>query len=362
MEYIELTAKPNTQGAPNGSALEPEFAQPSELGRQLSNSGETSDAPPGWWKWLRSHPKVWLFIAIPIGVWIIMVLLALLVVDDFPQDDDFNWWIHNIVLFALLVIPLLGLLGIMVISFHLTSRVRNKWLKALFASSGVAVLLFTALAAFFAFLVFIFTARSPGELVESCPPNRYCEYTSPFDLNDGYVNVYREGLVFRYFEQTLDPFGHNSPKSESTSEPESSRDANAQDLAPLSSSTAPEMVAQPESSSSAGTARTPSGVSGIPELISDKSHYPPSCEVNDANKADYAVIIFDKAGPANHNLFVRAEDTKWILLADLEDTGACMQATRNPTTNMLTLTFQDANGNQTIWESHDDGKTWAQLA
>ncbi|NMX04517.1 hypothetical protein [Mobiluncus mulieris] len=93
-----------------------------------------------------------------------------------------------------------------------------------------------------------------------------CEYTSPWDPNDGFVRVYREGLLLRYYEKQLDPFRH--------------------------------LHSQPTKTK--------------PEL--NTAEYPAACSIENTN---YAVVVIDKAGPANHNILARPQDGIWQQVADL---------------------------------------------
>lgn len=295
---------------------------------------------PSWWRWFRTHRGAWAGVGIPLVVWGLAMLTSAFAVKGFPHDDNFNWLVHDGLLFIDLAVPLLVLLGIAIVMFHLVGVAKANWLKVVAALGGIGVLLLTALVSFWAFLVVIFLGRGPSLSDTVCPPNRYCDYTSPFDPNDGYVAVYREGLIFRHYEERLDPFGHDTPRPSQTPE-------NPKPTPETSSVPAPGQQSSP-----------PNGISQEPRGIElTRQEFPPSCEVPNT---DYAVIVFDKAGPANFNVSVRAEGKSWKQIVNLPDTGACVEATSDPGTGEIALTFQDTNGVKTSWTSRDAGKTWNQ--
>ncbi len=210
-----------------------------------------------------------------------------------PQSAGFNWRVHDGLLLVILGLPLLALLGIVITAFHLAVRFRRVWLKIISVLAGVTLLVFLCLAAFAALIEYAFHAREP-QAADICPTGHVCEYTSPWDPNDGFVRVYRESLLLRYYVDRLDPFGN------------------------LLTATNHELK------------------------VAD---YPPACTIENT---DYAVVVIDKAGPANHNILARPQDGIWQQVADLPNGGYCVACRFDATSRTLVLTFQDTNGNHTV--------------
>lgn len=183
----------------------------------------------------------------------------------FPQSAGFNWRVHDGLLLVILGMPLLALLGLVITAFHLAGKFRRVWLKIISVLAGVTLLVFLCLAAFLALIGYAFHAREP-QATDICPPGRVCEYTT-WNPNDGFVQVYRESLLLRYYEKQLDPYG-NLPQLQPT--------ATKYEL-----------------------------------KIAD---YPPACTIENTN---YAVVVIDKASPSNHNILARPQDGIWQQVADL---------------------------------------------
>ncbi|MCU9974804.1 hypothetical protein FYZ35_01580 [Mobiluncus mulieris] len=259
--------------------------------------GGTGKAPSGWQAkrigWFNVRGIFWIS-PIAAGVlWGLAVLAMTQVQVIVPQSAGFNWRVHDGLLLVILGLPLLALLGIVITAFHLAVRFRRVWLKIISVLAGVTLLVFLCLAAFAALIEYAFHAREP-QAADICPTGHVCEYTSPWDPNDGFVRVYREGLLLRYYEKQLDPFGN------------------------LLTATNHELK------------------------VAD---YPPACTIENTN---YAVVVIDKAGPANHNILARPQDGIWQQVADLPNGGYCVACRFDATSRTLVLTFQDTNGNHTV--------------
>ena len=259
--------------------------------------GGTGKAPSGWQAkrigWFNVRGIFWIS-PIAAGVlWGLAVLAMTQVQAIFPQSAGFNWRVHDGLLLVILGLPLLALLGIVITAFHLAVRFRRVWLKIISVLAGVTLLVFLCLAAFAALIEYAFHAREP-QAADICPTGHVCEYTSPWDPNDGFVRVYRESLLLRYYVDRLDPFGN------------------------LLTATNHELK------------------------VAD---YPPSCTIENT---DYAVVVIDKAGPANHNILARPQDGIWQQVADLPNGGYCVACRFDATSRTLVLTFQDTNGNHTV--------------
>ena len=262
--------------------------------------GGTGKAPSGWQAkrigWFNVRGIFWIS-PIAAGVlWGLAVLAMTQVQVIVPQSAGFNWRVHDGLLLVILGLPLLALLGIVITAFHLAVRFRRVWLKIISVLAGVTLLVFLCLAAFAALIEYAFHAREP-QAADICPTGHVCEYTSPWDPNDGFVRVYREGLLLRYYEKQLDPFRH--------------------------------LHSQPTKTK--------------PEL--NTAEYPAACSIENTN---YAVVVIDKAGPANHNILARPRDGIWQQVADLTNGGYCVACRFDATSRTLVLTFQDTNGNHTV--------------
>lgn len=259
--------------------------------------GGTGKAPSGWQAkrigWFNVRGIFWIS-PIAAGVlWGLAVLAMTQVQVIVPQSAGFNWRVHDGLLLVILGLPLLALLGIVITAFHLAGKFRRVWLKIISVLAGVTLLVFLCLAAFAALIEYAFHAREP-QAADICPTGHVCEYTSPWDPNDGFVRVYREGLLLRYYVDRLDPFGN------------------------LLTATNHELK------------------------VAD---YPPACTIENTN---YAVVVIDKAGPANHNILARPQDGIWQQVADLPNGGYCVACRFDATSRTLVLTFQDTNGNHTV--------------
>lgn len=259
--------------------------------------GGTGKAPSGWQArrigWFNVRGIFWIS-PIAAGVlWGLAVLAMTQVQVIVPQSAGFNWRVHDGLLLVILGLPLLALLGIVITAFHLAVRFRRVWLKIISVLAGVTLLVFLCLAAFAALIEYAFHAREP-QAADICPTGHVCEYTSPWDPNDGFVRVYRESLLLRYYVDRLDPFGN------------------------LLTATNHELK------------------------VAD---YPPACTIENTN---YAVVVIDKAGPANHNILARPQDGIWQQVADLPNGGYCVACRFDATSRTLVLTFQDTNGNHTV--------------
>ncbi|NMW64352.1 hypothetical protein HHJ78_02100 [Mobiluncus mulieris] len=259
--------------------------------------GGTGKAPSGWQArrigWFNVREIFWIS-PIAAGVlWGLAVLAMTQVQVIVPQSAGFNWRVHDGLLLVILGLPLLALLGIVITAFHLAVRFRRVWLKIISVLAGVTLLVFLCLAAFAALIEYAFHAREP-QAADICPTGHVCEYTSPWDPNDGFVRVYRESLLLRYYVDRLDPFGN------------------------LLTATNHELK------------------------VAD---YPPACTIENTN---YAVVVIDKAGPANHNILARPQDGIWQQVADLPNGGYCVACRFDATSRTLVLTFQDTNGNHTV--------------
>ncbi|MCV0008531.1 hypothetical protein [Mobiluncus mulieris] len=259
--------------------------------------GGTGKAPSGWQAkrigWFNVRGIFWIS-PIAAGVlWGLAVLAMTQVQVIVPQSAGFNWRVHDGLLLVILGLPLLALLGIVITAFHLAGKFRRVWLKIISVLAGVTLLVFLCLAAFAALIEYAFHAREP-QAADICPTGHVCEYTSPWDPNDGFVRVYRESLLLRYYVDRLDPFGN------------------------LLTATNHELK------------------------VAD---YPPACTIENT---DYAVVVIDKAGPANHNILARPQDGIWQQVADLPNGGYCVACRFDATSRTLVLTFQDTNGNHTV--------------
>ena len=259
--------------------------------------GGTGKAPSGWQAkrigWFNVRGIFWIS-PIAAGVlWGLAVLAMTQVQVIVPQSAGFNWRVHDGLLLVILGLPLLALLGIVITAFHLAVRFRRVWLKIISVLAGVTLLVFLCLAAFAALIEYAIHAREP-QAADICPTGHVCEYTSPWDPNDGFVRVYRESLLLRYYVDRLDPFGN------------------------LLTATNHELK------------------------VAD---YPPACTIENTN---YAVVVIDKAGPANHNILARPQDGIWQQVADLPNGGYCVACRFDATSRTLVLTFQDTNGNHTV--------------
>ncbi|NMX11434.1 hypothetical protein [Mobiluncus mulieris] len=259
--------------------------------------GGTGKAPSGWQAkrigWFNVRGIFWIS-PIAAGVlWGLAVLAMTQVQVIVPQSAGFNWRVHDGLLLVILGLPLLALLGIVITAFHLAGKFRRVWLKIISVLAGVTLLVFLCLAAFAALIEYAFHAREP-QAADICPTGHVCEYTSPWDPNDGFVRVYRESLLLRYYVDRLDPFGN------------------------LLTATNHELK------------------------VAD---YPPACTIENTN---YAVVVIDKAGPANHNILARPQDGIWQQVADLPNGGYCVACRFDATSRTLVLTFQDTNGNHTV--------------
>lgn len=274
--------------------------------------GDAGQAPDAWQTrrigWFSGREIFWISLVAVALLWGLALLSMTQVRVIFPRAVGFSWWVHDGLLLVILGLPLLALLGMAIAAFNLAVKFRRLWLKVISVLAGVALLAALPLAGLVAFVVFVFGAKAP-QAIDICPTGHVCEYTSPLDPNDGFVQVYRESLLLRYSADQLDPFGNRQPH--------------------------PYYHPQP-------TQTTPQPTPSKHELKIEE--YPAACSIENTN---YAVVVIDKAGPANINILARPQNGIWENVADLPNSGYCVACRFDAASRTLILTFQDTNGNHT---------------
>lgn len=267
-----------------------------------AGAGVAGRTPAGWQEkrigWFTLREILWISPVAAALLWGLALLAMTQVRVIFPRAVGFSWWVHDGLLLVILGLPLLALLGMAITAFNLAAKLRRLWLKIICALTGVALLVVLPLAGLVAFVVFVFGAKAP-EATDICPSGHVCEYTNPLDPNDGFVQVYRESLLLRYSADQLDPFGNRQPH--------------------------PYYHPQPTETTH--------------ELKIEE--YPAACSIENTN---YAVVVIDKAGPANLNILARAQNGIWEKVADLPNSGYCVACRFDADSRTLILTFQDTNG------------------
>ena len=88
----------------------------------------------------------------------------------------------------------------------------------------------------------------------------------------------------------------------------------------------------------------------------DKSDFPAAVEIEGS---EGAVVVYQKAGPANQNLYVVSDGDQWRVISEIPSTDGAVSGFWVAGSGPV-VTFRAADGSEHVWGSTDFGYTWHQ--